>query len=141
MSHDKDNLKLISILHYVYGFISLFFMIFPFLYVGIGVFALTSGGLQDDEAKIGGSIVVLVGVIFAIVVLAFAIMTFLSARWISKRKNRMFSFVWACILCINVPFGTALGVATVIILSKESVIKEYEGKKALTQTPSNPYPM
>jgi hypothetical protein len=37
----------------------------------------------------------------------------------------MFSFVMAAVMCMFVPFGTILGVFTIIVLSKESVLRLY----------------
>jgi hypothetical protein len=44
-----------------------------------------------------------------------------------ERKNRTFSFVVACVNCIHVPLGTVLGVFTIVVLSRESVKRLYEG--------------
>jgi hypothetical protein len=35
--------------------------------------------------------------------------------------GRMFIFVVACINCINLPFGTVLGIFTLIVLTRDSV--------------------
>ena len=50
----------------------------------------------------------------------------LSGLFIRKRKNRTFSFIVAGINCMQVPFGTALGVFTFIVLSRLSVKAEYD---------------
>jgi hypothetical protein len=49
----------------------------------------------------------------------------LSGHYIRKRKNRMFSFIIAGINCMQFPLGTALGVFTFIVLTRESVKMVY----------------
>jgi len=60
------------------------------------------------------------GIFFAIVGLAFAVLIFLGGRALARRRYYGFVFVVACIECIFVPFGTILGVFTMIVLSRES---------------------
>ena len=50
----------------------------------------------------------------------------LSGLYIRKRKNRMFSFIVAGMNCLQVPFGTALGVFTFIVLSRVPVKMSYD---------------
>lgn len=38
-----------------------------------------------------------------------------------------FVFVMACVQCANVPFGTALGVFTILVLQRPSVKALFEG--------------
>jgi hypothetical protein len=43
-----------------------------------------------------------------------------------KRRHRTLSFVMACLTCINIPLGTALGVFTLVVLSRPSVKALYD---------------
>lgn len=52
--------------------------------------------------------------------------TFISGRCLARRRNRLFSFVMAAFLCMFMPFGTVLGIFTIIVLSRESVKRLYE---------------
>ena len=45
---------------------------------------------------------------------------------LKKRQKRTFSFVIACICCMNIPLGTALGVFTLVVLSRQSVKAIYD---------------
>ena len=53
------------------------------------------------------------------------IATILSGVFIKRRKYRMFSIVVAGINCFHVPFGTMLGVFTMVVLFRDSVISIY----------------
>ena len=50
-----------------------------------------------------------------------AICIFIAGRSLALRKRYSFALVIACIECLFVPFGTILGVFTIIVLSRESV--------------------
>jgi len=52
-----------------------------------------------------------------------AICILIARRALAKRTRYWFVFVVACIECLFMPFGTVLGVFTLIVLSRESVKK------------------
>ena len=56
---------------------------------------------------------------------ALCVCNVLSGICITKRKNRLFSFIIAGINCMQFPLGTALGVFTFIVLARESVKSAY----------------
>lgn len=53
----------------------------------------------------------------------FAILTLIAGRCISLRKHYTFCLVVACIECFSVPFGTVLGVSTLLVLNR-ALVKE-----------------
>jgi len=62
-------------------------------------------------------------IIFGLILLVGIVMNVLSARWIKQRKNRMFSMVVAAINCLQMPLGTILGIFTIIVLIRPSVVQ------------------
>ncbi len=64
--------------------------------------------------------------VFAIVFLVGMLLNLLSAFFIRRRQHRFFSLVVAGVNCLQVPFGTALGVCTFIVLLRESVQRQYD---------------
>jgi hypothetical protein len=46
-----------------------------------------------------------------------------------QRKRRVFSIVVAALLCTNFPFGTILGVLTIIVLCRQSVMEAYSANQ------------
>lgn len=52
----------------------------------------------------------------------------LSAIWLKKRKNHLFSMITAGLNCTSVPLGTVLGVFTFIVLSRTTVKMSYSAK-------------
>ena len=48
----------------------------------------------------------------------------------SRRKHYTFCFVMACVECLSVPFGTVLGVFTILVLNRASVKELFNPKPA-----------
>jgi len=74
----------------------LFFDLFRWIYLGMGVL-LVAGGVSN----------------------------LLSALFLRKRQHRIFSLIVAGINCAQFPIGTALGVFTFIVLMRNSVKESY----------------
>ena len=53
--------------------------------------------------------------------IAMAICILIAGRSLALRKRYSFALVIACIECLVVPFGTVLGVFTIVALSRESI--------------------
>jgi len=131
MTQDEEHLKLLAIFHYVVGAIGALFACFPLIHVTLGAIMAFNPGFFTEGQKgppppaFVGYLFMLVGAFFILVGWSAAICTIVSGRFLARRKNRMFSFVVAALLCMFVPFGTVLGVFTIIVLSKESVQQLY----------------
>jgi hypothetical protein len=68
-----------------------------------------------------GWIFAIVGLLLSLLGIAMAICILLAGRCLSRNKHYTFALVMACIECLFIPFGTILGVFTIIALSRESV--------------------
>ena len=55
----------------------------------------------------------------------FAFLTFLAGRYLTKQKNYVFCLVMAGVICMFFPFGTVLGVFTIIVLMRDSVRESF----------------
>ena len=51
----------------------------------------------------------------------------LSGLFLLKKRNRLFSLIIGGLNCLQIPFGTALGVFTLLVLSRDSVRHLYSG--------------
>ncbi len=128
MNHDEEHLRLLSIFHYVVAGLAALFSLFPLLDCAIGGFLLYAAhhpaGLQNNQEPppaILGWIFIVMGALFFVAGLAMAICIMIAGRSISCRKRYWFAFVVACVECIFMPFGTILGVFTLIVLTRESI--------------------
>jgi hypothetical protein len=52
----------------------------------------------------------------------------LSAVYLGRRRHRTFSLVVAGLDCLQIPFGTALGICAILVLSRDSVRQLYESQ-------------
>ncbi|MEM9080042.1 MAG: hypothetical protein AAGC74_05050 [Verrucomicrobiota bacterium] len=64
-------------------------------------------------------------VLVAIICLLLALFNFLTARFLTKRNNRIFCLINAGINCLNIPLGTILGIFTIIVLLRTTVEREF----------------
>ena len=64
-----------------------------------------------------------------------AVLNLVSAIGLFRLKWRTFSLVTAGINCLHMPMGTALGVFTIIVLLRESVVELYDAASAARAAP------
>jgi hypothetical protein len=127
MNRDEEHLRLLSIFHYVVAGLGALFSLFPLFYTAMGAFFIFAAHHwpakpgQEPPPEFVGWIFIAFGSAFFLVGIALAICILITGRSIAHRKHYWFSFVMACIECIFMPFGTVLGVFTVIVLARESV--------------------
>ena len=132
MNHDKEHLRLLAIFHYVVAGLAALFSFFPLLYTTVGaifIFAARHGTPKPGEQlppEFLGWIFVVLGLLLFLLGVAMAICILIAGRCLSRRKHYTFALVMACIECLFIPFGTILGVFTIIALSRDSVKAFFE---------------
>lgn len=133
---DLQQLKLLSVFHYVVAGLTTAFSLFPLMYVAMGTVFLTlpESSWEGGEAPppFVGWLISGIGGCFLAAVLALAILTALAGRNLARRRRYTFCLVVAAINCLIVPIGTALGVFTIILLMRPSVKALFEGQPAVT---------
>jgi len=125
MNRDLKHLKLLSIFYYVEaGLVALYtcFLLILFFFVGMGT-VIGAGVFHDVPRElqyIGVFPMVFVGlfILFGLVITA-AIR--IAGRNLAQRTRYTYCLVFAVVECFFVPFGTVLGVFTIIVLMRESV--------------------
>jgi len=127
---DDEALTLLSIFHYVVGGLGCLFSCMPLAYVGLGllmVYApekLDGGGDAPPEAV--GWFLVATAAVFILIGFAASISIILSGRFLAKRTRYLFSLIIGGAECIFIPFGTVLGIFTIVVLLRDSVKATYE---------------
>jgi hypothetical protein len=122
---DNEHLKLLSVFHYVVSGLAAFFACIPISHLVVGlifVFAPQSfgPGSNPPPALIGWFFVAFASA-FILLGWAFAVLVLIAGRFIARRKHHTFCFVAACVECLFMPFGTVLGVFTILVLNRQSV--------------------
>jgi hypothetical protein len=127
---DKDQLTLLSVFHFVLGglallgigFLCFHYFIMNHLFAHPEIWKAKENFTPPKEffeAFIWFYFVM--GFLFA---LAF-VGNILSGIFLMQRRFRMFSLVVAGLDCLQIPFGTVLGVFTLIVLLRDSVRQSY----------------
>ena len=126
---DIKYLKLLSIFHYVVGGILIFFslaqLIQGIFFINLIVPSTIESSGESFPPDAFKYYVTVLSVIMSIFGGAIAIATILSGRFLKLYKRYWFSFVTACFLFLFTPFGTILGVFTLIVLCRQSVKELY----------------
>lgn len=126
MDNDADQLQLLVIFHYVVGGLAALFSFFPVIHLVLGLFFVfgaknfSSPG-QPAPPVFLGWIFIIMACVFITLGLTVAALILAAGRSLAGRKRYNFCLVIACVECLFMPFGTALGIFTIIVLNRSSV--------------------
>lgn len=124
MNEKAQYLKILSVAYYVVGLLSGLFACFPIIHLVVGLGMLTAGatGEVGEEAvpfmMTGGLFTVIAGVII-VIGWAYALALLVTGYFLGRRAHRTFCLVMGGIACLFMPFGTVLGVLTLVLLLNE----------------------
>lgn len=127
---DLQHLQLLSIFHYIVAGLAALFSLIPIVHFGLGI-AMVTGRIDGSEPPppfVGWFLIVIAAGII-LLGMSFAVCIALTGRFLAQRAHYVFCFVMAAIECIFTPFGTVLGVFTILVLARPSV-KELFGRPA-----------
>jgi len=125
---DEEQLRLLSIFHYIVAGLMALFSMFPLLHFAMGaalVFAperLGHGGQGGPPPDFVGWFFMAFAGAFIALGLTIATCIALAGRFLARRRRYLFCLVVAgvaTVMCI--PFGTILGIFTIIVLMRDSV--------------------
>ncbi len=128
---DSDHLNLLSIFHFVVAGLALLGVLIlmgecvMFHYI----FANPDFWKSQKQAPPPAELyTVLVGVfaVLGVWCLVSGVLNVISGCFLRQRKHRTFSLVVGALNCLHVPVGTILGVFTIVVLVRESVVEMYE---------------
>ena len=134
MTKDEEHLRLLSIFHYVVAGVSALFAMFPILHLVLGIiFLVAPENMQSDGGQPPpawfGWFFILIASTFIVMGWIFAALVATAGRFLAKRKHHTFCLVMGGVECIFIPFGTVLGVFTIVVLIRESVKNLFEASK------------
>jgi len=129
MNEDEQYLKMLSVFHYVVGGLAACFACIPIIHLSIGIAMLV--GAIDDAPEFVGVFLVLIAIFAMLVGWTLAVCIIVAGRCLAKRRRYMFCLVMAAISCVFMPFGTVLGVFTIIVLMRPSVKELFAVNKQL----------
>jgi hypothetical protein len=124
VANDTENLRLLSVFHYVVAGLAGLFSLFPIFHITMGAL-LVAGKLGDPNEqsadRLFGTLFIIMGICLLVIGFAYAVCMALAGRYLTQHRNYVFCLVMAALSCAFFPFGTVLGVFTIIVLQKDSV--------------------
>jgi len=125
MNQDEEQLRLLAIFHYVVAGMAALFALFPIFHLIFGLFIVLSpakfAGKGEPPPVFLGWIFIGFAVVFITLGWLFAGFVFAAGRALHKRKRHLFCTVMGGVECLFMPFGTVLGLFTILVLSRPSV--------------------
>jgi hypothetical protein len=129
---DADHLRLLAIFHFVgaglavlgIGFLALHYLFLHSILDNPEMWKNQKGAVPPPKEFF--AMFKWFYVFFGAWLVVSGVLNVLSGIFIGRRKFRTFSLVVAVINCIHIPFGTVLGVFTIVVLLRASVRELYE---------------
>lgn len=128
---NNDHLRLLSVFHYIVAGLSALFACFPIIHLVLGLFMILApqsfGPGKNQPPAFMGWIFVGFASFFILAGWSFAVLVLLTGTFLARRRHYLFCFVVACVECIFMPFGTVLGVFTILVLNRSTVKEMFKG--------------
>lgn len=129
MSRDDDHLQILGIFHNVVAALGALVSLFPTVHLVVGL-CMVSGYFTEpkDEfpIRLAGWFLVSFASCWILAGLAFSFALFMAGRRLRQRRNYPFCLGMAGVACAFMPFGTVLGVFTIITLTRASVKAQFQ---------------
>lgn len=145
-NEDTQHLYLLSIFHYVVGILVGLMSCFPIIHLFVGIGAVT-GSLPgysdmppttpDFPLAMMGWFFIIISSIFIVFGLTIAVLIIIAGRKLKKHHSYTYCLVIAGVECIFMPFGTVLGILTIVVLLRDSVKALFNANK---NPPSETFP-
>ena len=124
---DEEHLRLLPVLYWVSGGVTALVSLYFLIYVAIGLvfIAAPSGGGSSAPPAEFGWIFGGIGMVGFLIVGTIAVLKILAGFWIRSRRHRTACLVIAAISCLEIPYGTLLGVLSFMVLLRPSVAASF----------------
>ena len=129
---DEEHLRLLALGYYISAAITAFFSMIGLFYAFTGAAiglalskAATEAAAQPNEPspQLLGWIFGAIGVGLFFAMIAMAALKFYAGRCLKQRKSRTFCMIIAAFSCLEIPYGTILGIFTFMVLERPSVAR------------------
>jgi len=143
-SQDIDQLRLLSIFHYIVAGVIGLFSLIPIIHVVLGI-ALVTGSLDgfhrgDQPPEFMGWLFIILPSVFILSGLVISFFVAFAGRQLAACSCYNLCLVVAAIECMFMPIGTALGVFTIIVLMRPNVKELFGVGQLHTYSDTHPAP-
>lgn len=126
---DEEHLKLLSLGYMISAATTAFFSLIGLMYMAMGIFmnVLISHQKEVETSKgqvppaFMGWLFAAIGMGIFLILVSVAAAKLRTAICIKRRQSRAFCMVVAGISCLEIPYGTVLGVLSFMVLGRSSV--------------------
>ena len=129
MNSDLEQLRLLSIFHFVTAGLIAVVSLFPILHLIVGIVFLASASNPSPEVpasdviaqRVIGSLFTFIAGMAIVIGLTTASCVLVAGKCLARQCRYMFCLVTAGLLCLFFPIGTVLGVFTILVLNRSTV--------------------
>jgi hypothetical protein len=132
MEKENQYIQVLAIMNFIYGGISFLVSCLPIFHFLMGIAMLTGALPTDGRSADDAFPLMLFGWMFTIIAAAiillgwlFSINLIIAGYFLQRRRHFLYCMVMAGICCLSMPFGTILGVLTIILLVNTSVKSQF----------------
>jgi hypothetical protein len=125
---DSEHLRLLRIGYFISAAQTAIFIPVGLLYAGMGALMSQLPTHGAPPPAMMTWVFGIFGAVFAGLATIAALLKLLTAVRLKERRSRMLCLVTAALSCLEVPYGTTLGIWTFIVLGRQSVRRLFEGE-------------
>jgi hypothetical protein len=124
---DLEHLRLLRLGYLISGWVNAVWALFPLIHITLGLvmmfgsFPFDSQNPGPSDARFVGIFFLAIGVVISAIFGTAAVLKLIAARKLGERRAKTFILVVAALSCLGIPYGTALGVFTFLVLQRPSV--------------------
>jgi hypothetical protein len=127
---DREHVKLLAIFHFVFaglafvgiGFLCMHYFI---MHTAFSNPAMWKSQPPNMPPKAFLDAFIWFYLFMGVLLLTGLVLNVLSGMFLLQKRNRLFSLIIGGLNCLQIPFGTVLGVFTILVLSRDSVRQLY----------------
>jgi hypothetical protein len=139
MNSDQEHLRLLVIFSYILAGLTALMACFPLIHMAIGFMFLShpemlqgppnQPPMPPEMSQFIGTLFIVISAAAVLLGWIYAFCLFMAGKNLSNRRNYMFCLIVAGFSCLNIPFGTILGIFTLVVLLRPSVKTLFEEQK------------
>jgi outer membrane lipoprotein-sorting protein len=129
---DREHVKLLAIFHFVFAGLAFVGIGFLCVHYAMMHMMFSNPDMWKSQPQVMPPKVFLDAFIwfylfFGVLLLTGLVLNVLSGLFLLQKRHRVFSLVIGGLNCFQIPFGTALGVFTILVLTRDSLRQLYAG--------------
>lgn len=120
---DASHLQILAIFYYVFAGLNAFSVVLMAFYGVLMGAVFSSAPTSGPNADMDAALPMIIGLFTFVTALCllFAVLHFMVGQRLRQRRGHTFCQIVSVVTCLSIPFGTALGVFTLIVLNRPSV--------------------